>query len=65
MLFNAYDQENIVKCSQTASLLSQDLRDLVKSSNPLLADIAREILEQVVKVESRLKRTESFIDIEE
>ncbi len=65
MLFNAYDQENIVKCSQTASLLSQDLRDLVKSSNPLLADIALEILEQCVKIENRLKRTESFIDIEE
>ncbi len=65
MLFNAYDQENIVKCSQTASLLSQDLRDLVKSSNPLLADIALEILEQFVKIENRLKRTESFIDIEE
>jgi len=39
-MLNIYDQENVVKASQTANLLTQDLRDLVKSNNPLLVDIA-------------------------
>lgn len=59
-MLNIYDQENVVKASQTANLLTQDLRDLVKSNNPLLADIALEILEQVAHIEQRLKRIESI-----
>ena len=57
---DSIDQENIVKACQTANLLVQDLRALLHSGNPLLADIALEILEQAVKVESRLKRLEAI-----
>ena len=57
---NTQDQENVVKACQTANLLVQDLRAMLHSDNPLLADIAMEILEQAVKVENRLKRLESI-----
>ena len=58
---NTHDQKNVVKASQTATLLTQDLRNLVKSDNPLLADIGFEILEQAAHIEQRLKRIESSL----
>ena len=58
-MLKASDQEKVVKSSQTANLLVQDLRELVKAANPLLADIGLDVLEQAVKVENRLKRLES------
>lgn len=64
-MLNAYDQENVVKSSQIANLLVQDLRELVKSPNPLLAEIALEILQQAIQIEQRLKRIESITRIEE
>ena len=54
------DQENLVKSSQTSELLIQDLRDLVKSNNPLLSDIVLEILQQAVQIEMRLSRLVSI-----
>jgi hypothetical protein len=59
-MLNAYDQETVVKASQTANLLVQGLRNLVKSQNPLLAEIAIEILQQVVQLEQKMKRMESI-----
>lgn len=64
-MLNAYDQGNLVKSSQTASLLVQDLRDLVKSANPLLAEITFEILQQTLQIEQRLKRLETITRPEE
>ena len=58
-MLNAYDQEKLVKSSQMANLLVQDLRELVKSDNPLLGDIAIEILQQAVQIEQRLNRIKS------
>lgn len=57
---DAKDKENVIKSSQTANLLVQDVQDLVRSKDPLLAEIALEVLEQAVKVEQRLKRIESL-----
>lgn len=54
------DRENLIKASQTADLLVQDLRELVKAADPLLADIALEILGAAVQVEQRLSRLESL-----
>lgn len=51
------DNEALVKASQTANLLVQDLRELVKSNNPLLLDIAPEFLQQAVQLEQRLIST--------
>lgn len=64
-MLNANDKENLVKSSQTANLLVQDLRDLVKAANPLLAEIAIEILQQAVQIEQRLNRIDSMTSPEE
>lgn len=64
-MLNANDRENLVKSSQTANLLVQDLRDLVKAANPLLAEIAIEILQQAVQIEQRLNRIDSITSPEE
>lgn len=64
-MLNANDKENLVKSSQTANLLVQDLRDLVKAANPLLAEIAIEILLQAVQIEQRLNRIDSITNPEE
>ena len=64
-MLNANDKENLVKSSQTANLLVQDLRDLVKAANPLLAEIAIEILRQAVQIEQRLNRIDSITSPEE
>lgn len=64
-MLNANDKENLVKSSQTANLLVQDLRDLVKAANPLLAEIAIEILQQAVQIEQRLNRIDSITRPEE
>jgi hypothetical protein len=55
-MFNAVDQENVASASQTAKLLAQELRGLVSSANPLLSDIALEILQQAVQIDLRLSR---------
>ena len=52
-MLNANDKETLVKSSQTANLLVQDLRDQVKAANPLLAEIAIEILQQARRSCSR------------
>ena len=64
-MLNANDKENLVKSSQTANLLVQDLRDLVKAANPLLAEIAIEILQQADQIEQRLNRIDSITSPEE
>lgn len=64
-MLNANDKENLVKSSQAANLLVQDLRDLVKAANPLLAEIAIEILQQAVQIEQRLHRIDSITSPEE
>ncbi len=60
-----HDQRNMEKTVQTANLLVQDLRELMKSANPLLADIALELLQQAAQVEQRLNRIEASTREEE
>lgn len=57
-MFSDNDKRNVEMTSQAANLLVQDLQGLVKSANPLLADIALEILQQAVQIEKRLCRIE-------
>ena len=64
-MLNANDKENLINSSQTANILVQDLRDLVKAANPLLAEIAIEILQQAVQIEQRLNRIDSITSPEE
>lgn len=59
------DQENLIKSCETANLLVKDLRELVKSTNPLLAELSIEILQQSILIEQRLKRIETITRTEE
>jgi hypothetical protein len=52
-----YDNVALIKACQTANLLVQDLRELVKSNNPQLLDIASKTLQQAVQLEQRLIST--------
>lgn len=54
------DSEKLIKSSQAANLLVQDLRDMVNSKDPLLSDISFEILQQAVQIEQRLNRVISI-----
>ena len=58
---DAYDLESVAKACQAAELLVQGLRDLVKATNPLLAEMAMEILEQAVQTKQRLNRIELIV----
>ena len=60
-MINAKDKEKLVKSSQTATLLVQDLRELVNSTDPLLGEFAIEILHQAIQIEQRLNRIGSVI----
>ena len=51
-MFSDNDKRNVEMTSQAASLLVQNIQGLVKSNNPLLA----EILQQAVQIEQRLER---------
>lgn len=55
-MLNASDKENLIKASQGANLFVQDLRQLVKADNPLLAELAMEVLQQAVLLEQKLNR---------
>ena len=55
-MLNASDQENLIKASHSANLFVQDLRQLVKVDNPLLAELAMEVLQQAVLHEQKLNR---------
>lgn len=59
-MLTAQDTEKVTKSSHAANLLVQDLRELVTAANPLLADVALEILRQAVLIEERLKRIEAI-----
>jgi len=59
-IMDVQDRDKLVKASQTAKQLVQDLSALLSSDNPLLADIAMDILEHAVQVELRIQRIESL-----
>ena len=55
-MFSDNDKRNVEMTSQAANLLVQNIQGLVKSNNPLLAEIVLEILQQAVLIEQRLQR---------
>lgn len=59
-MLNVHDQEQLTKAAHSASFLVQELRELVDTANPLLADIAIEVLQQAVQLELRLSRLETL-----
>lgn len=56
------DIENATKSAQTAALLVSDLRALVQSGNPLLADIALAELAIVAPLQTRLERLQANLE---
>lgn len=50
------DAENLVKASQGASLLADDLRSLAQSADPFLVELAVEMLRAATELELKLKR---------
>ena len=61
-MLNDKDKENVVKSAQAANLLAGDLRALASADDPLLADVALDLLRQAVQIEDRLKRIEAAAD---
>ena len=59
-IMDVQDREKLVKSSQSAKQLVQDLSALLSSENPLLADITMDILEKAVQIELRIQRIESL-----
>lgn len=57
------DLENATKAAQCAALLVADLRDLLKTENPLLADIALAEIESAAEIHRRLKRLQANLEI--
>jgi hypothetical protein len=59
-MFSDNDKRNVEMTSQAANLLVQNIQGLVKSTNPLLAEIALEILQQALQIEQRLQRVNAI-----
>lgn len=64
-MLNIQDQQTLSKASHSAIFLIRHLNDLLKSSNPLLAEIARDALSRVVQVDEVLQRIDSATQAEE
>lgn len=59
-MLDSQDQESLLKSSHAASFLVQDLNALANADNPLLAELAIELLQQASQLEQRLKRLETL-----
>jgi hypothetical protein len=64
-MYSENDKRNVEMTSQIASLLVQNLQALVNSNEPLLGDIALEVLQQAVNIEQRLTRVALITNKEE
>lgn len=55
------DLENATKAAQTATLLQQDLNELVRSDNLLLSDFAMRELEALRGIRTRLELLQALL----
>ena len=60
-MLTAIDQENLKKSIQSVEALAQNLQQLTTSENPLLADIALELVARSVPIGWRLLRLKSLV----
>lgn len=58
------DIQNTTKADQCADLLMRDLGDLKRSDNPLLGDIALELMTDLSKIRSRLQVTIGSLELQ-
>lgn len=64
-MLNTQDQQTLTKASHSAIFLVRHLDELVKSSNPLLAEIARDTLSKATQIDEVLQRIDSATQDEE
>lgn len=64
-MLNIQDQQTLTKASHSAIFLVRHLNDLLKSSNPLLAEVARDALSKVAQVDEVLQRIVQATEAEE
>lgn len=63
-MLNGNDKERLEKAAQSADLFVQDLQDLAKAENVLLANIAEELLKHAAVLEQRLCRIKHVTNTE-
>ncbi len=56
VMLTTTDREKLTKAAQTSSLLMQDILDISRAENALLADIGYELLENMAAFHNRLGR---------
>lgn len=58
------DIQNATKADQCADLLMRDLGDLKRSANPLLGDIALELMTDLSRIRRRLQNTIGSLELQ-
>ncbi len=57
------DREAVIKATQSAHFLHQDLQNLVSADHPLLGDYALDLLDALVVIEKKLQRLQGVMDV--
>ena len=57
------DRETVIKATQSANLLHQDLQDMVSADHPLLGEYAIDLLDALVAIEKKLQRLQGVMDV--
>lgn len=55
-MLDPHDRELLMRSQQTAHLLVEDLRELVRADQPLLAEHAQDLLRSSAEINHRLSR---------
>ena len=63
MSYTNKDRETIIKATQSAHFLHQDLQGLVAADHPLLGDYALDLLDALVVIEKKLQRLQGVMDV--
>ncbi|MCL4525564.1 MAG: hypothetical protein M1492_03520 [Gammaproteobacteria bacterium] len=57
------DRETVIKATQSANLLHQDLQGMVSADQPLLGEYALDLLDALVVIERKLQRLQGVMDV--
>ncbi len=63
MSYTNKDRETVIKATQSAHFLHQDLQNLVSADHPLLGDYALDLLDALVVIEKKLQRLQGVMDV--
>ena len=62
MNYTDKDRETVMKATQSAHFLHQDLQNLVSADHPLLGDYALDLLDALVVIEKKLQRLQGVME---